>query len=212
MDHKSLGEAMGMVLTNLTASSTLSERPNTSTPTIRIPETEDECRALEEWAKSTASAPPRASIAQISRHLEFLAATLPSKNVDDTTGKMRFSVYYRMLGDYSDAALSYMSRKVCEQFDWFPTPHQCLEILKEYREPTSPQGLALSYCAQFWNGKLDGFLDALRSRTATQDMVDAVPDRWRRIATEQGYLRWGDGKHTIRTPYLPATHPNQIGD
>lgn len=202
MDHQTIGEVASKALVSLTDSSLPSEKPSTSTPTIRIPETEDECRALEAWAKSTTSPPARASIEQISRHLEFLAATLPSKNIDEQSGKMRFAVYYRMLSGYSDAALAYMSRKVCEQFDWFPTPHQCLEILADYRQPTSPQGLALSYCAQFWNGKLDDFLETLRSRLGTQDMVDAVPDRWRRIATEQGYLRWDDGKHVIRTPYV----------
>jgi hypothetical protein len=211
MDHQEIGDLAKRAIVSLTDSSLPSEKRNISTPTIRIPETEDECRALEAWAKSTTSDPARASIEQISRHLEFLAATLPSKNVDEHTGKLRFAVYYRMLGGYSDAALSFMSRKVCEQFDWFPTPHQCLEILSEYRAPTSPQGLALSYCAQFWNGKLDDFLSALSDRRCTEEMVDAVPDRWRRIATEQGYLRWDEGKHVIRKPYLMDAYLDQQG-
>lgn len=164
-----------------------------------MPETEEECRALKAWAEETGEPVPTASVEQISRHLEFLAATLPSKNVDDTTGKMRFSVYYRMLSGYSDRALAYMSRKVCERHDWFPTPHQCLEILEGYHEPPSPQATALAYCRHFWAERLDNFLDTLKAGTCLQEMIDGVPDQWRRIAAEQGYLRrMPDGSYVVR--------------
>lgn len=199
MDHHTIGEMASKAIVSLTDSSPPAEKPSIATPTIRLPETADECRALREWAETTNVPAVRASVEQISRHLEFLAATLPSKNVDENAGKMRFSVYYRMLGGYSDAALSFMSREICKRFDWFPTPHQCLGILEEYRPQATPQELAITYCQQFWQQRFENFVGVLKGGAATQEMIDGVPDQWRRIAVEQGHLRrMPDGSHVIR--------------
>jgi hypothetical protein len=199
MDHQTFSEVAGKAIVSLTDSPPSCERSPVAKPIIRMPESEDECRALQAWAETASDRVPTASAEQIARHLEFLAATLPSKNVDEATGKMRFAVYYKILGDYSDHALAYMSRKVCEKHDWFPTPHQCLEILDGYRAPTSDKEYALIHCARFWQQKFDNFLDTLKAGTCVQEMIDTVPDQWRRIATEQGYLRrTPDGSYVVR--------------
>lgn len=112
---------------------------------------------------------------------------------------MRFAVYSRLLGEYSNDALAYMARNACTKCDWFPTPRQCLEILSEYRPPTSEKQTALMLCHSFWQGQFEEFILMLRMGCATQELVDGVKERWRLIAMERGYLRhMEDGSFIIR--------------
>ena len=199
MDHQSFGELAAKALATVTDSPPSSERSPVAKPKICMPETEAECHALREWAETASDAVPAATPQQMAKHLGFLTATLPSKNIDEDSAKLRFSVYYRILGEYSNAALAYMSRKVCEEYDWFPTPHQCLEILATYRPPVSDKEMALTLCRHFWTEKLENFLDTLKAGTCVQEMIDGVPDQWRRIAAERGYLRrLPDGSYVVR--------------
>lgn len=178
----------------------------TAKPTIRLPETVDEARALKAWAILQDDAPILASPGQLSRHLEFMAATLPTKAMDEEGGKKRVAVYARILGDFSNEALAYMARRACETLDWFPTPRQCLDILREYREPATDRDKALMLCHRFWQGRFEDFIAALKAGTATDDDVAAVPETWRKIAMEQGYLRWiaEDQPYAIRRKVLSA--------
>lgn len=173
-------------------------------PTIRLPETDEEARALKAWAMSQDDAPIFASPGQLSRHLEFMAATLPTKAMDEESGKKRVAVYARIFADFSNEALAYMSRKACETLDWFPTPRQCLDILREYRGPVTDKDNALMLCHRFWQGRFEGFITALKDGVATDDDVAAVPSQWRAIAMERGYLRWiqEQGRYVIRRPVI----------
>jgi hypothetical protein len=168
-------------------------------PALWLPQNDDECRALESWARNTPAEQRPATRDQLARHLEFLAATLPSKHVDDRAGKMRVAVYVSMLAGYSDEALAFMTRRACAQLDWFPTPRQCLEILKGYWPSPSESECALSLCHEYRHGRLHQFLDGLRNGALTQGQVDSKPRRWRMIAMEQGYLRLlDDGRLVLR--------------
>lgn len=190
----------------LTASPPPAGRSLIAKPIIRLPETDDEARALKVWAMSQDDAPIVASPGQLSRHLEFMAATLPTKALDEEGGKKRVAVYARILGDYSNGALAYMTRKACETLDWFPTPRQCLDILREYRDPATDRDKALTLCHRFWQGRFEGFIAALKAGTATDADVDAAPANWRAIAMEQGHLRWinEQERYVIRCPVLAA--------
>ena len=160
--------------------------------------------ALKKWADEQSDIVPSASTSEIARHLEFLAATLPSRGVDVETAKMRFAVYSRFLGDFSNDALAYMARRVCEEYDWFPTPRQCLEILREYRPPVSNKEIALSYCHTFWQARFEEFISALDGGLVTPDMLADQPERWKLIAAERGYLRrMDDGSFIIRVRKEP---------
>jgi hypothetical protein len=57
---------------------------------------------------------------ELAKQLQFIEATLPSKNTDEQSGQMRTAVYARILGGYTKEALSYMTERVCKELDWFP--------------------------------------------------------------------------------------------
>ena len=165
-----------------------------------MPETVEEAKALRAWAESCDDRPQPASPLQITKHLTFLGATLPSKTQDDDSGKMRFAVYSSILADYTNEALAYMARRACAELNWFPTPRQCLDILRDYRPPQTDKDQALALCHHFWQGKFEDFILALETDTADQEMVDTVPLRWRKIAMERGFLRYfaDEDRYVIR--------------
>ena len=80
---------------------------------------------------------------ELAKQLQFIEATLPSKNTDEQSGQMRTAVYARILGGYTKEALSYMTERVCKELDWFPTPRQCLQILDSYTPRTTKKDKAL---------------------------------------------------------------------
>ena len=133
---------------------------------------------------------------ELARQLQFIEATLPSKNTDEQSGQMRTAVYARILGGYTKEALSYMTQRVCRELDWFPTPHQCLEILADYNPPVSRKDKALRICANHTQARFDEFIEALRKNDKV-DLTDK-PERWLRIATEQGYLKFADDQYQQR--------------
>ncbi|MGK2908762.1 MAG: hypothetical protein ACSLE1_03035 [Sphingobium sp.] len=188
------------------ASSAHSEKQLIAKPIIRLPDTIEEAVALKRWAEAQDDRPQPASILQVTKHLTFLAATLPSKAIDDETGKMRVAVYSRILGEFSNDALAYMARKACETLDWFPTPRQCLEILQGYRAPVTERSEALSLCHRFWQGRFEEFIFDLKNRAISQEAVDTVPLQWRKIAMEQGYLRYrpDEDRYVIFVPKAVA--------
>ena len=133
---------------------------------------------------------------ELARQLQFIEATLPSKNTDEQSGQMRTAVYARILGGYSKEALSYMTQRVCRELDWFPTPHQCLDILADYNPPVSRKDKALRICANHTQARFDEFIEALRKKDKVE--LTDKPERWLRIATEQGYLKFTDDKYQQR--------------
>lgn len=59
---------------------------------------------------------------ELARQLQFIEATLPSKNTDEQSGQMRTAVYARILGGYTKEALSYMTQRVCR--GWIGSPRR----------------------------------------------------------------------------------------
>lgn len=133
---------------------------------------------------------------ELARQLQFIEATLPSKNTDEQSGQMRTAVYARILGGYTKEALSYMTQRVCRELDWFPTPHQCLDILADYNPPVSRKDKALRICANHTQARFDEFIEALRKKDKVE--LTDKPERWLRIATEQGYLKFADDQYQQR--------------
>jgi hypothetical protein len=127
-----------------------------------------QCVKLKELATNHIERITPATAEQLARHLEFIAATLPSRNIDIESGQRRFSVYYRLLGDYSNEALSYMTERACRELEWFPTPSHCLAILADYRQPASTADLALVKCHNFAENQFHDFVDRLRSGPSPQ--------------------------------------------
>ena len=207
------GDAAKQALAAMTGSPTHSgwlqaaERPIDGPPT-----TAAECAALREWADNLpAQRPIAASNDQLAKHLSFMAATLPSKNIDDDGGKMRAAVYCKLLEGHSNEALAYMARTACETLDWFPTPKQCLSILEQYRTPDSPRAVALQQCHTFTQRQFEDWIALLKAGDASAAAINSVPDRWRRIAYEQDVLRrLPDGSYALRTTPLSIVASSQI--
>ena len=168
----------------------------TERPCPGIPETREQCRALRAWARSQpASRPTTASRDQIEQHLEFLAATLPSKAIDTETGKRRFAVYVSLLDGLSNKALVHMSRRACETLDWFPTPKQCLELAREWTPGRSEAAQALLDCDHYDQAAFDLWIAAL----PTGGEIGDAPQRWIDIAVARNAIRRApDGALTIR--------------
>jgi hypothetical protein len=133
---------------------------------------------------------------ELARQLQFIEATLPSKNVEEQSGQMRTAVYARILGGYTKDALSYMTQRVCRELDWFPTPRQCLEILADYRPRATQKDIALRICAKHTRARFDQWIAALR--TGGDADIEGVPDGWLQIAETQGFLRFSEGIYERR--------------
>jgi hypothetical protein len=133
---------------------------------------------------------------ELAKQLQFIEATLPSKNTDEQSGQMRTAVYARILGGYTKEALSYMTERVCKELDWFPTPRQCLEILERYTPPPSKKDKALRICLNHATERFDDFISKLHCSEPVE--LSDKPERWLRIAVERGYLRFADGEYIIR--------------
>lgn len=183
----------------MTDSSKLSEKSEVAKPASMIPQTMAECIALQRWvALGRDVAPPTVTKDELARHLKFLAAALPSKAIDGDAGRDRVAVYFRMLGEYTNDAIAYMSERACREHDWFPTPAQCLAILKTYRAPLPDKEVARTNCQAFLQAEMERFHAALRDGTVPQALIDEKPDQWKRIAEEKGWLRLIDGKYVQR--------------
>lgn len=187
----------------MTGSSMPSEKSEATKPASMVPQTMAECVALQRWvALGRDVAPPTVTKDELARHLKFLAAALPSKAIDGDAGRDRVAVYFRMLGEYTHDAIAYMSERACREHDWFPTPAQCLAILKTYRAPLPDKEVARTNCQAFLQAQMEAFHLALRADVVPQAMIDEKPDQWKRIAEEKGWLRLIDGQYVQRRQSL----------
>lgn len=157
--------------------------------------TDSECSELRSIALAMPEERVPVETRELAKQLQFIEATLPSKNVEEQSGQMRTAVYARILGGYTKEALSYMTERVCRELDWFPTPRQCLAILADYRPPASRKDKALLLCANHTQAKFEEWLQALRDGVAS---LEGKPERWLRIATERGYLRHTEAGYVTR--------------
>lgn len=160
---------------------------------------DDECDELRSIALAMPPENYAASPREFARHLQFIRATLPSQHSDEQSGQQRTAVYAHILGSYSNEALAYMANRACRELDWFPTPHQCLDILEGYTPPVTRKDKALRLCANHTQAKFDEWIEALRTGEPVE--LDGKPERWLRIATERGYLRWTEDG------YVPRNQP-----
>ncbi len=181
--EKSLVEMMGKELTSL-----------------------EECEQLRALALAQPPSFVPATPQQIAKQLSYLSATLPSKNIDEEAGQLRFVVYVRILTGYTKEALSYMTERACREMDWFPTPRQCLEILDAYNAPATTAEKALLKCSTFTQAAFDEWLGRLWREKVEQAEIDAKPERWLRIAECQNALRFVDGKYLQRLANPPKIH------
>lgn len=165
-----------------------------------------ECSALLEWAEDHADRGRRVPAAQdeIEDCLEYLAAALPSKNIDAEAGRKRFTVYVAVLTNCTTPELRHMSMEAIRTLDWFPTAKQCLALVATYLAPISEHDRVLRICGDFAQASFDQWLENIRNGQPIGD----VPDRWKRIAVERGAMRLlSDGSYVTRALYQAPVKP-----
>lgn len=124
------------------------------------------------------------------KYMRIMEATLKAKDGDVVTGKIRLRAYHSRLGYHSVMAIKFMVQRCVDTMIFFPTICECLEIIKEWENPLDrPMIRALCINLRQDTYRFEDFRETLRTGTATQAQVDAITDRWKRIFTEQGYLR-----------------------
>lgn len=127
---------------------------------------------------------------------------LPRRHDDGLTGELRFKLYQAKLGHVSAAGMSFLTSVALERCDWFPSIAQCLAILAEWSGENigvKRREQAAFLVAREMQQRLDEALAAMKRREIDQSGIDDLPDHWKRIAAEKGYLwRWPDGRFTVK--------------
>lgn len=127
---------------------------------------------------------------------------LPRRRDDEIGGQLKFGIYKRHLSGFSNDALSWLVADATRTLDWFPTPSQCLTILRAWpnRELAARRrDKAIVMIDGEMQARLRDALAVLARRGMDQDGIDTLPDRWKAIAAEKGYLwSWPDGRYSIR--------------
>jgi hypothetical protein len=202
-----IGEILARQATS--SQSTDSPQPVAKLPTERVQTllakemtelTAADCRELLDWAMTQPTKAKPSTDEEFAKHFEYMA-TMPSRADDIETGRIRFAIYRRMLGQYSNEALKFMSYRVFERHTFFPSVAQCLEILREYRDPPTAHDTISIICRQSSEYRFASWLEAVKA--GADDLIDTAPDLWKRIAECRDVLRRDGDKYVLRKKNRP---------
>lgn len=146
----------------------------------------------------------------LNKALVAMMAVLPRQGKDAVTGALLFDQYARKLGKHPKGAIDYLWSTSIDRLKWFPTIAECNEIAGEWvsraQELKHAKSIAESKIAREKDLRFRDALDMLRSRKASQEDVDAYPERWKAYAAEQGFLwKLKDGSYLIRPETMDMT-------
>lgn len=136
------------------------------------------------------------------RTLRAMDAALPKRSSDDVSGELMLAVYRRRLGETPREAMNYLFNRVIDTCRWFPTVAECLEILVGWErsdELTQRRNMARFRVRNEKEVRLSEAMMALAGRQMPQAEIDRLPEYWRKIAVERGYLRL-DGEKFVARP------------
>jgi hypothetical protein len=125
---------------------------------------------------------------------------LPTRTDDDLSGELRLALYRRHFGKYPEPALSYLVEHATIEFRFFPTPQECKAVLDRWTRQDGPyraQQLAALRARQERQARFEDVMARFRMGEVSQAEADQLPERWKRIAATQGYLR-EDGTFALR--------------
>lgn len=126
---------------------------------------------------------------------------LPRRASDDLTGQLMLAAYQRKLGHLPREQFDWLCDQILERCKWFPSIAECLEIAREWErddEHTRRRDRAAAAVWREMQARLSDVQRKLARGDATQDEIDGLSDRWRRILHEQGVLKLIDGKYVAR--------------
>lgn len=139
---------------------------------------------------------------------------LPTRGDDELSGELRLALYRKHFGQLPAAALSYLVEQATLTCRFFPTPMECKAILDRWSRTDGPhraQQFAQVRAAREVQARFDHTMLQLRRGEMTQEQVDALPERWKRIAATQGHLWEGTYKLRPRVGAVPMGEDNQQG-
>lgn len=137
---------------------------------------------------------------QFAKYIRIMQTELKSRPEDEQSGKILLRVYHSRLGHHPAEAIQYLAQRCVDTMIFFPTVKECHDVLEGWVNPMAkPSDIAMRIVYRQAEHRLEDFRATLRNGTATQPEVDALPERWRAILMEQGFLRF-DGEYT--QPYL----------
>ena len=137
---------------------------------------------------------------EFAKYIRIMQANLKARSEDNATGKLLLRTYHSCLGHYPGEAIKWMAKRCIDTMVFFPTISECHDVLGQWNNPLErPVDFAGIIIKRQRTRQFDEVRDALRAGTATQDQVDALPERWRSILMEQDFLRF-DGERP--KPYV----------
>lgn len=120
---------------------------------------------------------------------------LPSRGDDERKGRLRLSIYHRLIGHHPREAIAFMVERVLTTLEWFPSPKQCLDILAQWTrrdDAVRDQARAAAHVRHEMRARFDTTMRALELRELDQTAIDALPRAMRAIGAERGLLRLHD--------------------
>lgn len=156
---------------------------------------------VEAIATAPLPALPACDEVHFGRTLRAMAAALPKRSSDDVSGELMVKVYQGRLGHFPRPAMTYLFNRVIDTCRWFPTVAECLEILSNWEradEHTRRRDHARGRVSGEKELRMQEAMLALAAREMPQAAIDRLPERWKRIAEERGYLRLVDGAYVVR--------------
>lgn len=136
------------------------------------------------------------------RTMRAMDSSLPKRSSDDASGELMLAVYRKRLGEYPREAINHMFNRAIDTCRWFPTVAECLELLAEWERSdphTWRRNKAKSRAAWERETRMRDAMMELAARAMPQVEIDALPEYWRKIAVERGYLRM-DGEQFVARP------------
>lgn len=137
--------------------------------------------------------PPAEPVSE--RHFNQCMRTLtvlPSRDGDDLTAKLRIALYRKHFGNLPDEAWSFLVEHATIECTFFPSPAECRSILDRWSRTDGPWR-AHQYAQLRARQEKEARMDELRAKgregTLTQEEVDPLPERWKRILAVEGFLR-----------------------
>lgn len=135
---------------------------------------------------------------------------LPSRQEDDLSAELRLALYRKHFGRYPAEAWAFLVEHATLECRFFPTPAECKAILDRWHRKDSP-ALARAYARdrarQEREARFEDVMRRFRCGEIAQDEVDQLPERWKRIAAAQGFVR--DGTYQLRD--VPAWRKDHGG-
>ena len=166
---------------------------------------------LKSLALKLPTKPTPVTIEQFGKHFQFLSDAMPSKNIDDDAAQRKATVYFAVLGEYSDAAIKFMTLEAVKRHEWFPSVSQCLKLVNEYRE-TSLRDKAMVKVRNHADREYEMFASQLRAGPVNQEYIDNQTTRFKEIAETQILLWNNDGQYTQRFKNKPNQQAIQPDD